>query len=265
MKNQSGPSKPRHTTTKSRWLHNLAPRNQSLLRLVCIPHAGGGRLTYRDWAQYIPAHIGLFAIELPGHGSRLAEAPWTNLSNVAEAIAEVIRPGMHTPSALFGHSLGALIAFEVTKRLMTTGNHPDVVIVSGHAAPHLCQDRSEVEPSDAFLMERIRELGGTPEPLLADREFRNMVLLTLRADWAMGACHTRLPRSAVQCPLVALAGSADPSITPADILAWRDCTTQAFKFHLVKGGHFFHQLNASAVIRIVLEEVATVVSWESTC
>ncbi|RAJ38452.1 surfactin synthase thioesterase subunit [Kitasatospora sp. SolWspMP-SS2h] len=223
------------------WVVRTAPHPGARLRLVCFAYAGGGSSAFADWPRGLPDDVEVCAVRLPGRESRIFQRAHTDvedlLPDLTEALAEHCRP----PFALFGHSMGALIAFALTRRLRALGAPaPAHLVVSGRRAPQLAHNRPLIHhlPEEQFLA-RLRELGGTPDALLADARVMRLVLPGLRADFQLNDSYTHRPQEPLPVPITAFGGRADPDVDPAGLAAWARQSTGAFTLRMFDGGHFF--------------------------
>ncbi|MGE5286591.1 MAG: thioesterase II family protein [Micromonosporaceae bacterium] len=227
--------------TAGRWVVRWKPRRAPLLRVLCFPYAGGGASVYRTWPDLLPAEADVCAIQMPGRESRIREAPLRQLAPVVSTIAGAIRPLLDTRFVLFGHSLGALIAFELARELGRAGlPGPEHLFVSGRRAPQLASTEPPIhaKPAAEFIR-AIRRLEGTPAEFLENPELLDLLLPTLRSDFAVGETYSYLPSRPLDVPLTAFYGHADKVATRADAAAWRHQTTRSFTLRGLPGGHFF--------------------------
>jgi medium-chain acyl-[acyl-carrier-protein] hydrolase len=230
------------------------------LRLFCLPYAGGSSQIYRDWTNYLSREIELCPIELPGRGSRLNETPITDFSILVQKIALGIHHHLDRPFAFFGHSMGALLSFELTRLLRQQGYaSPAHLFVSGYRAPHLKSNSTLIHnlPEPEFT-EEIRRLGGTPEAVLANAELRELVFPTLRADFAAIETYRYRSCTSLVCPITVFGGLQDPGVDVADLEAWRQYTTGKFGLQMFSGNHFFlHQVQPS-ILRVIHQQLSGV-------
>ena len=223
------------------WVLRLQPRQAARLRLFCFPYAGGGVASFAQWPRQLPAQIEVYALQAPGRENRLREPPLRRMGPLAERAAAAIEPYADLPFALFGHSLGALVAFEVACRLRAAGRPlPLHLYVSGRQAPHLADSRPPmyVLPEDSFLAELQRRYGGTRLMLLDDREMRRLLLPALRADVEVIETYRYVDQPPLDCSLSAFRGSED-ACTREGVSAWRMHVTGAFQEWTFPGGHFY--------------------------
>lgn len=225
----------------------------SSLRLYCLPYAGSSASVYVRWKRRLPAWIEVVPVELPGRGRRLGEPLETTVQGVLDRTERDVRPVPGQAFAVFGHSLGAILAFELGHRLESAGFAPAVVFVSGTRAPG-CRDleRYASAQSDAELRAELERLGGTPASVLADPELMELALPVLRADFRVAGSYCRVgePQRRLRAPLVAIGGASDE--TTRDMLAaWRDHTESEFAMHVLPGGHFFIHTSESELLTLV--------------
>lgn len=227
------------------------------VRLFCFPHAGAGVAAYRAWRPLLPPDVELALVHLPGREARLAEPPATSMDALLDDLAPALAPHAARPYALFGHSMGALLAHETARRLLAAGHAPPArLFVSGHRAPHLPDPRGALhERPDRELLPELERLGGTPRELLDHPEMMALVLPVFRADLALCASRPRAPAPPLPCAITAFAGADDPVAPPASVGAW-DSYGSGFRLHVLPGGHFFVQAGAREVLRIVASDLA---------
>lgn len=176
----------------------------------------------------------------PGRQERIAEDPWTALEDLADAIAAELTPYLDTPLAVFGHSMGASLGYEIALRL--AGRYhaaPALLMVSGRKPPHLLGPRPTDFADDEELLAEVRKLGGTDAALLADEDLRELVLPALRADFRAVTRYTARPGVPLPCPVVGYVGDADPDITPDDVAGWARTAPLGFELQVLPGGHFY--------------------------
>jgi medium-chain acyl-[acyl-carrier-protein] hydrolase len=223
----------------TRWFP-FGTRPEAPVRLLTLPHAGAGAGPFRGWGRGLPASIGVVPVEPPGRGRRGAEPPFTRVGPLAEELAGQISASVGSPYALFGHSTGALCAFEVIRELRRTGGPlPVHLFVSGRPAPQAPRTPSDLAGLSASELEDyLRELGGTPEVILSDHEILLRIQPVLAADFAVDECYTFEPDQPLDIAITAFAGRNDPD-ADGDLMAdWKERTTAGFALHELDGGHF---------------------------
>jgi surfactin synthase thioesterase subunit len=233
-----------------RWLVGTAARSEPV-RLYCFPHGGGSAADYVRWNARMPG-VEVWGVQLPGRGGRVAEQPVIRIDKLVAAIADEV--GFRAPYALFGHSFGALVAYELAVELRRRGQpQPARIFVSGFPAPHLPRRTVTIShlPDDEFLREVERRHGGVPEEVLADPSLLAAVLPALRADYEALESYVYSPEPGLACPLTVLNGDYD-RISPADLAAWQDISTEPIVQRTFPGGHFYLRERPDQVVRAIL-------------
>ncbi|GAA3155415.1 alpha/beta fold hydrolase [Planomonospora alba] len=223
------------------WLRCPDPRPAATTRLICFAHAGGSATAYRDWPALLPETVELYGVQLPGRADRYGEPLPESLDALAAAVTEELVPLLDRRFALFGHSMGALVAYEVTRLLEERGLGPARLFASGCAAPH---ERPEYDFSghdDDALVAQLTRLGGTESEILAHEELREIVLPYVRGDFRLVDAHRHRPGPPLRTPVSALVGDADPVVTPAQAGSWETLTAADFSLTVFPGGHFYLQ------------------------
>ena len=242
----------------SNWFARYERVERPGLRLVCFPHAGAGAAVYRPWISLLPADVELWAVELPGRATRIAEPARTDLPALADELASAVTGEVPGPFAFVGHSMGALLAFEVGRRLARGGGaQPRHLVVAGARAPQLPRDRPLVAslPDGELVRVIVDRYGGIPEPILRQPELMSLFLPTLRADLRAleDYAYTTAPPLAV--PIIALAGAGDDNVPAGDMARWEEQTSGGFALHTFEGGHFFVHAQRAAVLRVLSRDV----------
>lgn len=224
------------------WLIRFAPRPSAPLRLFCFSYAGGGAAHYRAWLEALPNDVELCAVQLPGREGRLRESPMSAIDAIVERLLPALGPELDRPFVFFGHSMGAMVAFEMARELQRIGTHmPQRLIVSGRRAPHLPETEAPMHrlADDAFVAEIGRRYGGIPAEVLRHRDLLELLLPGLRADITAVETHSFRPAAPLGCPLSVFGGDAD-SRAPLDQLeAWRAHGAAGMRLKVFPGGHFY--------------------------
>lgn len=248
-----------HHTGSSIWLRFSAPKPHARLRLFCFPYAGGGASAFRSIFDRVPEEIEVCPVQLPGRENRFSERPFLSLAPLVAALHEEILPYLDMPYAFFGHSMGALISFELACALRRSGQVPGPahLLLSGHRAPHLADQRSPAHqlPTPQFL-DALRSLQGTPEKVLQHQELLQLLLPLLRADFAVCETYTYAPQAPLACPISAFGGLQDPNVPCEAIRAWKEHTTHTCRVHFFAGGHFFWQDEPASLFAALWRDLA---------
>ncbi len=227
------------------------------MRLLCLPHAGGTASLYRLWARGLPAGIEVWAAQLPGRETRLSEPPHRRMAPLIDSLVEAVAPAMDRPVVIFGHSLGALIAFELARALRRAGlPSPALLAVSGREEPTVPSRVPGIhEAPEATLISHLKGLQGTPAELLEDRELLELLLPVLRADFELLNTYAFTPAEPLGCSLVALGGARDPVVAPDALEGWAAHTTRFVGPRVFEGGHFYHLYRREEVLRSLMGEL----------
>jgi surfactin synthase thioesterase subunit/glycosyltransferase involved in cell wall biosynthesis len=250
LKNRA--SQPRYV-----WFPGIEETASGKPRLFCFPHAGGGASTYARWRAILP-DIAVCPVRLPGRESRLREDPFEDMTGLVRALVGAIDHWLGDPFAFFGHSMGAGIAFELARELRRREKPlPQALIVSAARAPQLRAGWvAPSHPSDAELVERLRQLEGVPPELLENHEALRLALPALRADVRLYSDFGYSPDTPLPVPIAAYAGTSDPNVRPEQVEAWREQTSTAFRFRVFEGGHFFPQSAQTEFLRELATDLA---------
>ncbi len=246
-----------NTSVFEPWIACHRPNPRARLRLFCLPYAGGGALIFRAWPDGLPADVEVCPIQLPGRGSRLMERPFTQLASLVEALAQALIPLLDKPFAFFGHSLGALVGFELARHLRSLyGVHPVRLIVSASRAPQFPhRDRPIHTSSEEEFLAQLRRLNGTPGELLEHAELMEIMLPVLRADFALYETYVYSPEPPLGCPISAFGGLQDRKVSDSDLDGWRDQTSASFSLRTFPGDHFFLNTTQPLLLRVLSQEL----------
>lgn len=198
---------------------------------------------------------------LPGRESRLDEAPLRDIAELVEPLCSALEPFLERPYALFGHSMGALVAYEVARRLSgSAGMGPSCLLVSGRRAPGMPAKHRNISglPDDKFLDE-VWRLNGIPVEIRDEPELLGMILPVLRADYELVERYQPLPGGRLECPVVAYLGASDPEVDYAEVLEWRQMTTGRFSMRVFRGDHFYLKGGRADVLNAIREDLGSAV------
>ncbi|MFE7270604.1 thioesterase II family protein [Streptomyces sp. NPDC057623] len=227
------------TSPSSPWIRRYAPAPDAPVRLVCLPHAGGSAAFYSGVARTLSPRVDVLAVQYPGRLERRREPPMESLTELADALVDELLPWADRDLAVFGHSLGAMVGFEVARRLEARGRAPVALLVSGRGAPSRHRREFTERPADPVLIQQLRRLGGTDPRVFDNEDLVELALPVLRADYELVENYRYRPGPPLSCPVTALNGVDDPKVTTADVEAWREHTTAAFDSVTYPGGHFY--------------------------
>ena len=226
----------------SAWLVRHAPRPQARARLFCFPYAGVGGSVYRLWPVGLPVELEVCAVQLPGRENRLRETAVSSIPELVELLVPALSPYLDRPFAVFGHSMGAVLASEFVRALAVSGGPlPRHLIVSGRRPPHIPGLESSLHglPDAEFVAEINQRYGGIPAAVMEHADLVELLLPSLRADMRAIETHRPPPRPPLPCPIAVFAGSHD-RLTPRDHLeAWRGETLNTFRVRVFPGDHFY--------------------------
>jgi len=236
------------------------------LRLFCFPYAGGGAWIFHAWPNGLPRSVELCAVELPGRGRRMDDVPVSDWAGLLREASAALHPFMDKPFALFGHSLGAIVSFEMARELRRRYDlAPMYLFVAGQPAPRPVKlferffHRSIHSLPDSAFVAELRKLNGTPNELLENPETMKLSLPFLRADFTLAENYAYDPKEApLECPITALGGSED-SVSRKDLGAWRRHTNRYSSLEMLPGGHFFLHTAQPRLLQILSRELGRVV------
>jgi medium-chain acyl-[acyl-carrier-protein] hydrolase len=250
------------TTANTPWILYAKPRPLARLRLFCFPYAGGGATTFRAWQDALPPSVEVLPVQLPGRGRRMAEPAFTRTRSLARALAQALRPYFDKPFAFFGHSMGALISFELARELRREHQPgPLQLFLSGRRAPQFpSTDAPTYDLPDAEFIEALRGLEGTPEEVLAQPELIQLMMPLLRADFELCETYAHEPEPPLACPISAYGGLQDAGVTREQLEGWREQTAGGFTLRMLPGGHFFVSTEEAALLRTLGQELHRVAS-----
>lgn len=241
----------------SEWFVCPKPNPRATLRLFCFPYAGAGAGIYRSWQGKLPVSAEVVAIQLPGRGSRLNERPLTRIAPMVEAIYRDIHPYLELPCAFFGHSMGALIGFELVRTMARGGDRlPLCLFVSGRQAPHLPVRTAPTfdRPSAEFIQE-LQRINGTPREILSSPELMELLLPAIRADFEAVETYEYVPGGRIGIPIVACSGIQDSEVPAEEIGQWNLHAGSSFKFHSLPGDHFFVHSSETDLLAVISKEL----------
>jgi medium-chain acyl-[acyl-carrier-protein] hydrolase len=227
------------------------------LRLYCLPYAGGSARVFQSWRNILPPDISLVGVEYPGRGGRISELAIDRIDILAGQLVDALAEAPPGPYALFGHSMGALAAFEMSHQLASRrAPAPILLAVSGHGAASLPSSDNPVHasPDDAFLA-RLRELNATPPEVLEMPDLLELMLPILRADFCAAETYVPVQRPKLGIPIIAYGGLRDPDVHRDQLLAWQNETTARCTVRMFPGDHFFLRTARDNVVRTLVHDL----------
>ncbi|WP_027344558.1 thioesterase II family protein [Hamadaea tsunoensis] len=236
------------TENLSLWFRQFHPAPAAPLRLVCFPHAGGAATFYFPVARALAPGVDVVAVQYPGRQDRRGEACVDDIERLADLVVAELRPLCDRPVAFFGHSMGAMVAYEVARRLEAEGIVPIGLFASGRRAPSTRRHETVHLRDDDGIVRALRELSGTDAAVLADDELVRMILPAIRGDYKAVETYAHTPGRELTCPVHVLIGQADEMSTVDEAEAWRRHTTGPCTVEVFPGGHFFLVEQAPAVL-----------------
>jgi medium-chain acyl-[acyl-carrier-protein] hydrolase len=227
--------------SQSRWFENLPGGRDGALRLYCFPYAGGSAQVFRGWQRHFAPQAALSLASLPGRATRIGEPPFRQYKPLITALADAIIPEIPPAFAFWGHSMGAVISFELARELRRRGQPvPIALFLSGRGAPQIPDPDPPVFnlPDPEFIAE-LRRLNGTPRELLDSPELKELFLPTIRADFELVETYEYEPESPLTCNICVYGGLQDAHVPAANLKEWQKQTSGAFKVRMFPGDHFY--------------------------
>ena len=241
----------------NKWLDCSRLKTHAKARLFCFPYAGGAASIYRNWSQRLPMSIEICPVQIPGRGNRLSETPYTNLFPLVEAIGAALPPYLDKPFAFFGHSMGALIGFELAHLLRDQHQlEPTQLFVSGRRAPQTgVRDEATYNLPEPEFIEELRRLKGTPTEALEQPELMQMMMPILRADFEICQTYEYSHTTPLSCPIKAYGGLQDDEVSREDLEAWGHLTTASTRLRMFPGDHFFLHSAEPALLQTLARDL----------
>lgn len=241
------------------WCAATEAKPAALARLLCFPYAGANASIFSAWHRQLPVHLEVRGIQLPGRRNRLSEASFTRMLPLVNELGEALVPFLDRPFIFFGHSMGAIVSFEIARWLRRNRKPtPDTLFVSARRAPQIPDKSAALHlMSDAEFITEIRHLSGTPPELLDDPHILRMILPALRADTELCETYQYTSDVPLSCPIVAFCGQDDAEETPERMQEWAAQTTANFHLHVLAGDHFFIHSSECELFELLRNEMTT--------
>lgn len=239
------------------WTSCPLPCPGAALRLFCLPYAGAGASVFRDWPQAMAPEIEVWPIHIPGRERRLGEPPMRSIQSVATGAASGLAPHLGQPYAIFGHSMGALIGFELVRALRQARRRlPQALLVSGFGGPHCASRRPPIHArDDEPFKEAISALNGTPSDVIANAELMDLLLPLLRADFQAVETYNYFDEPALDIPILVYSGRDDLDTPPEDLTEWSRHTIVGSRVKFFDGDHFYLRTSGPALCEQVRSDL----------
>ncbi len=245
------------------WFESFSPNPTAEARLFCFSYAGGNPTTFRDWHRFLPSDLAVLAIQLPGPGTRIQEPPICEFKPLVEDLKNLIINNSEKPFFFFGHSLGALLAFELARTLNRSPlRQPSLLILSACSAPQWMSERSKRnrlnqshQLSDELLIQKLKDLGGTPKEVLENLELMQLFLPAIRADLCLTENYIYEEGAPLTCPMIVCGGEKDDEVVPESLDDWSLQTGSSFKKEIFPGNHFYLYESKAALLKKISGEI----------
>lgn len=237
-------------------------KSQPRLRMFCFPYAGGGASIYRLWSKFLPLEVEVCPVHLPGRERKVNEPLFTHITPLIQALTQGLEPYMDIPFTFFGHSMGALISFEMARSLRRNGSRgPLHLFLSAHRAPHLPRRHAPIShlPESEFVQSVIG-LGGTPLAVVQNAELMQLLLPLLRADFEITETYHYLAEPPFDCPITAFASEQDTAVSVQEVAAWNTQTQGPFSLNIMPGDHFFIHGSQNLLLQHLSQNLTTCLS-----
>jgi medium-chain acyl-[acyl-carrier-protein] hydrolase len=246
-------------TEVNSWLNFPHPNSQAHLRLFCFPYAGTGASIFNNWWHNLPSEIEVCTVQLPGRENRWKEPLFASLLPLVETLVPILKPYLQLPFAFFGHSMGALLTFELARELRRQ-NLPTPVhlCVASRRAPQVLASHPPMHllPTDEFI-EKVRFVNGTSEAILQSSKWTNFLLPILRKDLGLCETYTYTDEAPLNCPISAFGGNSDRVVRLDEIAAWQVQTSSNFKLRMFAGNHFFLHQEREPLLNAIAQDLTS--------
>lgn len=246
------------TNGRDLWIRRYHNAPDGSMRLVCFPHAGSSASFYFPFSAALSPTVEVLAVQYPGRQDRRAEPNISSIPGLADEIFAAVRPLAARPLVFFGHSMGAVLAYEVALRLEAAGAEPLYrLYVSGRRAPSCYRPEWVHRETDEGMLAELRRLSGTSSGLLSDPEIVEMILPALRSDYRAIETYRDSTSRSVAAPITAIIGDSDPKVTTDEARAWAGHSTGPFDIRIFPGGHFYLVDQGPEVVRLIAADLSS--------
>ena len=243
------------------WIVQYRPERQATSRLFCFPYAGGGASIFRPWPDLLPPGVEVCAVQFPGHEYRLGEQAYTRLTPLIQALAEAILPYLDRPFAFFGHSMGALVSFELARRLRKAyGVRPARLFLAAFRAPQLPNPNIKIYHLPEEVFKVVLRAEGIPERILQNEEIMQAMLPTLRADFELCDTYTYTAEPPLEMPFSLFGGMEDIRISADDLDSWCVHSSASSSLLMLPGSHFFIHSAQDLLLAALSQDLESLVS-----
>jgi medium-chain acyl-[acyl-carrier-protein] hydrolase len=226
------------------------------VRLFCFPYAGAGDSIFHSWQKSLSDMVEVCPVQLPGRGSRITEPPFTEMSQLVQTAGQSLAPYLDKPFAFFGHSMGALIGFQLARYIRREYSaQPVHLFVSGRCSPQTLSEPFSANRSDSEILGMLRRYNSTLEKALENPELMELVLPLVRADLALCESYVYASEPPFDFPITAFGGLDDQGVTRDCIERWREHTTGPFTVRMFRGDHFFLNAFKSPLLEAISKEL----------
>ncbi|HEY2391542.1 MAG TPA: alpha/beta fold hydrolase [Candidatus Angelobacter sp.] len=247
-------------SSSARWFERLTTAGTPLLRLFCFPYAGGNAQVFRKWQRDLPAQVEVCLVHLPGRDRRMSERPFTRLQPLVQAVADALVPEIDSQYVFYGHSMGALISFELARELRRRNlKLPVHLFVSGRRAPSVPETEPPIFhlPPREFIAE-IKRLNGTPSEFFEHAELQELILPLLRADFEIVDTYEYASEAPLACPITVYGGEQDGRVPIESLTAWKKQTSTKYNLRMLSGGHFFIESHKIEFIKTFVDDLKAI-------
>lgn len=239
----------------SQWIQVFSPKVKPKLQIICFPHAGGGASLFRSWPEHFSSQVEVLAVRLPGRESRYKEPNLTRINTLSQILSEeIFASNRDTPLVIWGHSMGALLAFDLASTLEYNGFHIDLLAVSGRNPPHIKNGGDRHKLPDNSFLEHIAKLGGLPSEIQTNAELRSLYLPIIRSDYTMLETYRYLGKK-ISTSLLVCNALDDVETNETDMKRWGELSSGKCVYKAFDGGHFYTQKNVAKIAETI-ERVA---------
>jgi surfactin synthase thioesterase subunit len=239
-----------------KWIANKPIRSEAKLRVLAFPCACAGASFFRTWMPQFPTEVDFLPIQLPGRETRFTEKRYEAMSELIPDLVQGLRPLLDKPYIFFGHSLGALITYNLTRALQEAGvPGPQHIYVAAYRAPHMPNPNPQLHYlSDSAFLQALMEYRGMPEEVRKNAEILKLLAPIAKADFKLHETYLHQPGKQLDCPITVLGGSEDPFVSQVALQGWAELTTAKFCLEMYPGGHNFITEHVSTLIGTMLKK-----------